>query len=71
MEEIEFAAPTLMSSPDDDRYWPLLDALLARPQFSGLQRITVKVIPDTAHEVEARLPMIWSRGLLRFYTMQD
>lgn len=73
MEEIEFAALDPMSEPDDEPFWPLLDALLARSQFPGLQRITVVVMPHTLYNVEARLPLVCLRSprILQFQITRD
>lgn len=65
MEEFEFSAWDPKGNPKDEKFWPQLDALFAKPQFSGLRRITINVNPYTRHQVETRLPTMKSRGLLR------
>lgn len=73
VEEIEFAALDPVDEPTDNMFWPLLDALLAKPQFSRLQRITVIVLQGTQRDVEARLPLACLRSprILRFQITQD
>lgn len=65
MEEFEFAAWDPKGDPNDNEFWPHLDALLAKPQFLGLCRVIINVNPHTRHQVEARLPIMKARGLLR------